>query len=116
MKKFLLLLHDDMEAMHQISPKQMEALISEHMQWVEELTAANHFIAGEGLDPRSIKITGKDSIVKDGGFIETKEMIGGFYFLQAKDLEEATALAKGCPCHQWGGTTEVRPVMDYEQA
>ena len=84
------------------------------MAWANRLAEAGHLIAGEGLEEKSIRITGKDSIVKDGIFLESKEMIGGFYFLQANSLEEVVELAKECPCHLWGGTTEIRPIMTYE--
>ncbi len=114
MKKFLLLLHDNTEEISQLSPKEMENLINAHMAWAEKLGESGHLIAGEGLEEKSIQITGKDSIIKDGNFIETKEMIGGFYYLQAKDLDEAIELSKDCPCHLWGGTTEIRPIMQYD--
>ena len=87
MKKFLLLLHDNTEEISQLSPKEMENLINAHMAWAEKLGESGHLIAGEGLEEKSIQITGKDSIIKDGNFIETKAMIGGFYYLQAKDLD-----------------------------
>jgi len=114
MKKFLLLLHDNTEEIRQLSPKEMEELVNAHMEWAEKLGESGHLIAGEGLEEKSIQITGKDSIIKDGNFIESKEMIGGFYYLQAKDLDEAVELSKTCPCHLWGGTTEIRPIMHYD--
>ena len=114
MKKFLLLLHDDVEKMSQLSPKDFERLTASHFAWAEKLAEAGHLISGEGLDEKRITITGSDSIVKDGSFIEAKEMIGGFYFLQADSLETIIEIAKECPCHHWGGTTEIRPIMDYE--
>ena len=113
MKKYLLLLHDDVTQMQKLSPKEMEELVNEHTAWAEELANAGHLISGEGLEEKSILISGKESIVKDGVFIEAKEMVGGFYYLQANSEEEIIALAKSCPCHHWGGTTEIRPIMDY---
>ena len=115
MKKFLLLLHDDMETISNLSPKEMENLINAHMAWAEKLANQGHMIAGDGLEEKSIRISGKDSIVKDGTFLESKEMIGGFYFLQAKNLDEIIEISKECPCHLWGGTTEIRPIMEYEE-
>ncbi|MEM9328574.1 MAG: YciI family protein [Bacteroidota bacterium] len=114
MKKFLLLLHDDTEQMSQLSPKDMEELVAAHMAWAEELGKSGHLIEGEGLEEKSVRITGKDAIIQDGNFLESKEIIGGFYYLQAKDLDEAIELSKSCPCHLWGGTTEIRPVMEYD--
>ena len=115
MKKYLLLLHEDMALMQKLSPKEIQELTKEHMEWAGQLAESGHLIAGEGLDMKSVKITGKDSIVKDGTFLEAKEMIGGFYYLQAKSLAEVIELTKSCPCHLWGGTTEIRPIMDYDE-
>lgn len=115
MKKFLLLLHEDVEKMKNLSPKEMERLVNDHMTWAKELGESGHLIDGDGLEEKSVRISGEDSIVKDGTFLEVKEMIGGFYLLQAKDLETAISLTKGCPCHLWGGTTEIRPIMSYEE-
>lgn len=114
MKKFLLLLHEDIEQMQKLSPKEKEELGKSHMAWAEKLGESGHLISGEGLEENSVRISGKDSIVKDGIFLESKEMIGGYYLLQAKDLETVIELAKSCPCHLFGGTTEIRPIMEYE--
>ncbi|MEM9887165.1 MAG: YciI family protein [Bacteroidota bacterium] len=115
MKKYLLLLHEDAEQLKNLSPKEMETLVGAHMAWAEKLGTTGHLIAGEALAEKGVQITGKESIVKDGTFLEVKEMIGGFYYLQAENLEQAIELAKGCPCHVWGGRTEIRPIMEYEE-
>ncbi len=114
MKKYLLLLREDIAVMQKLSPKEMQELMHAHMDWAQKLEASGNLLAGEGLAEKSIEISGKDSVVKDGMFMESKEMLGGFYFIQAKDLDAAIELSKGCPCHHWGGTTELRPIMDYE--
>lgn len=115
MKKYLVLLHEDTKKLQQLSPTEMQELTNAHMAWAEKLAESGHFISGDGLDEKSVRIFGKDSVVQDGTFLESKEMIGGYYLLQAEDLETVTKLAKGCPCHLWGGTTEVRPIMDYNE-
>ncbi|NER16606.1 YciI family protein [Spongiivirga citrea] len=114
MKKYLLLLHDDLQTIQNLSPKEMEGLVQAHMDWTKKLDAAGHLIAGEGLEEGSIQIKGKQSVIKDGTFLESKEMIGGFYLLQANSLDEIIELSKECPCHLWGGTTEIRPIMQYD--
>lgn len=114
MKKFILLLHDDFEKEKAYSPDSMQQLVQEHMAWVQKLSEQGTFLGGDGLVPDGNLITGKDSIVKDGPYIESKEIIGGYYLLQANSLEEVTEIAKECPCHLWGGVTEIRPIMDYE--
>ena len=115
MKKFLILLHEDIESLQSLSPKEMEKLVKAHMDWATQLGQEERLISGDGLEETGQLISGKDSVVKDGPYLESKEMIGGYYLIQANDLREATEIAKGCPCHHWGGTTEVRPIMDYEQ-
>lgn len=115
MKKYLLLLHEDIEKMKKLSPKEMEELGNSHMAWAEKLAELGYLISGEGLEENSVQISGKNCIVKDGIFLESKEMIGGYYLLQAEDLKTVIELAKSCPCHLFGGTTEIRPIMEYEE-
>jgi len=114
MKKFILLLHDTLEKEKGYSPDEMQKLVQEHMNWVQKLSTDGTFLGGDGLMPDGKVITGKDALVKDGPYIESKEIIGGYYLLQANSIEEATVIAKECPCHHWGGVTEIRPIMDYE--
>ncbi|MCB0666011.1 MAG: hypothetical protein KDC80_09330 [Saprospiraceae bacterium] len=113
MKKFLILLHEDVEQLHNLSPREMEELVKAHMDWAAKLGKEGHLISGDGLEEKGALITGKNSVIKDGPYLEAKEIIGGYYLIEAQDLSTATEIAKECPCHHWGGTTEVRPIMDY---
>ncbi|TRZ42244.1 YciI family protein [Robertkochia solimangrovi] len=115
MKKFLLLLHEDLEQINDLSPKEMEALFHAHMNWANQLAESGNLISGDGLHEKGRLISGKESIVKDGPYVESKEMIGGYYLIQASDLEAATEIAMTCPCHLWGGTTEIRQIMEMEE-
>ncbi len=114
MKQFLLLLHEDVDKMSDLSPKEMEELANAHMAWAEELVESGHFIAGDGLQENGILISGKNTVIKDGPYMESKEIIGGYYLLKAKNFESMIEIAKNCPCHTWGGTTEIRQIMDME--
>lgn len=113
MKKFLLLLHEDIESMSNLSPKEMGELLDAHIKWTTKLAKQGILLSGDGLEEQSIIISGKDAIIKDGPYIESKEMIGGYYLLQAERFDKIVELAKSCPCHLWGGTTEIRPIADY---
>ncbi|MFC6998723.1 YciI family protein [Rufibacter roseus] len=113
MKKFMLLLYDNVETLQEMSAEEMQQLVQAHMQWTEKLAQAGHLEGGDGLEETGAYIKGKNALVTDGPFVETKELIGGFYLITAESLEQAVEIAKECPCHQWGGTTEVRPIMDY---
>lgn len=114
MQKFILLLHENIEQSEKLSTSQMEELVAEHMAWAKSLENRGMLRGGDGLDYSGKLIQGKECIINDGPYIETKEMIGGYYLIEAKDMEEAVNIAKECPCHLWGGTTEVRPIMNYE--
>lgn len=114
MKQFLLLLHEDIQKMSELSPKEMQEIANAHINWANKLAAAGHFISGDGLHEKVVLITGKDSVVKDGPYLESKEIIGGYYLLQADDLQTVVELAKECPTHLLGGTTEIRSIMEME--
>lgn len=112
MKKYLLLLFDSNENYEAMTPEDYQKEIELHGQWIQEL--GEHYVSGEALEEDSQTIRGKELIVTDGPFIESKELVGGFYIILANSIEEATELAKGCPTLRLGGSVEVRPVMHIE--
>jgi hypothetical protein len=83
----------------------------------EELVKAGIALAGEGLVPSSkgvrIRTSGKECIVTNGPFAETKEIIAGYSIWEVKSMEEAIAWAKRCPCIE-GGEIEIRPIFSAE--
>ena len=83
----------------------------------EELVNAGVMLAGEGLKPSSsgarIAFDGPSRRVIDGPFAETKEALGGYYIIEAADLDAAIAIAKDVPA-RFGGV-EVRPVMTFDE-
>jgi hypothetical protein len=82
----------------------------------EELAKAGVLLAGEGLHPSSkgarVRFSGRERTVIDGPFAETKELIGGFWLIQAKDLDEALEWIKRVPFED--GEIEVRRVFEAE--
>jgi hypothetical protein len=88
--------------------------------YTTETKNAGAFVAGEGLQPTATATTvrgvdGKPRVT-DGPFAETKEQLGGFYMLECKDIDEAIEWAGKIPSIAFGGSVEVRPVMDYDAA
>lgn len=81
-----------------------------------ELKAKGAFKAGEGLKgvetATSVRVRGGKTETMDGPFAETKEHLGGFYLIDAPDLDSATKMAAKIPAAAWG-TVELRPVMEY---
>jgi hypothetical protein len=94
-----------------------EELLAEMGKYNEELAKAGVMLAGEGLHPTSrgkrIRFSGTDRKVIDGPFAETKELLAGFWLIQAKDMDEAVEWVKRAPFD--GGTEiEVRRVFEEE--
>ena len=85
-------------------------------QFQEELVKAGIVLAGEGLMPSStgvrIRCSGKDRIVTEGPFVETKELVAGYSIWQVKSMEEAIAWAKRCPMTD-DSEIEIRPIFSY---
>jgi len=96
-----------------------EKLLTEMGQFNEELVQAGVMLAGEGLHPSSrgvrVKFSGKDRIVTDGPFAETKELIAGYWLWQCASLDEAIAWVKRCPNpHAEECEIEIRPVFEAD--
>jgi len=88
----------------------------EMSQFIEDLIKAGILVTGEGLQPSSaavrIRCYGKDRIVTDGPFAETKELIAGYSIWEVKSMEEAIAWAKRCPMTD-DSEIEIRPIFSY---
>ena len=80
--------------------------------WFKDLTAKGHMKdPGHPLQRVGSVVKGKDKVVVDGPYAEAKDIIGGYLSIEAKDLNQATELAKGCPILNIGGSVEVRQVQ-----
>ena len=96
-----------------------QQLLAEMGNFNEELVKAGVMLAGVGLHPTSkgarVRFSGKDRMVIDGPFAETKELIAGYWLWNVKDLAEAIAWAKRCPNpHEEECDLEIRPVFEAE--
>lgn len=96
-----------------------EQLLTDMGNYNEELVKAGILLAGEGLHPSSkgarVRFSGKDRLVIDGPFAETKEVIAGYWLWKVKDLAEAIAWVKRCPNpHDEETEVEIRPVFEVD--
>lgn len=109
-KTFLLILrgggtHGDM------SPTDYGQVIQKYMAWVEALRNSGHYKAGEPLEADGKVLSGRQgSLITDGPFAESKETVGGYFMITARDLEEAAEIARGCPIFDNDGSVEVRQI------
>ena len=95
-----------------LSAEQLQRQIERYMNWIETLRRDGYFVAGEPLAENGKVLSGKNgSTVMDGPFTESKEEVGGYFIIRAKDLEAAVELSKGCPIFANNGTVEVRPIQ-----
>lgn len=94
------------------SPQDAQAVMQQWMTWLQDLGKRGHIKdQGQPLDPAGKVVMGKEKTITDGPFAETKDVVGGYTLVNAKDLAEAAELSKGCPIFERGGSVEVRPVM-----
>lgn len=88
--------------------------MQEWINWMQSLHQQGILAGGEPLQPTGMQVTGKDKIVTDGPFIEAKELVGGYLIVNAKDINEAVEISKGCPIFNEDGKVEVRPIQKME--
>ena len=114
MAQYLVLIYGDESAFENMSAEDMDLMMKAHGRFAEQVVEQggkiNH---GEALQPTSTATSIRNDIVTDGPFAETKESLGGFYLIEANDLDHAIALAKLVPAPNGG--VEVRPVVDFSQ-
>jgi hypothetical protein len=105
----------DEAALDALGKSQRDALVADSLAYDEELQRGGHFIAANALQPvntaTSIRVRDGRVSTTDGPFIETKEQLGGFILIEARDLNEAIQLASKIPPARLGGI-EVRPVRE----
>lgn len=97
-----------------LSPDAQQAHMQKWFAWVEKLQKENRYVSGEALLPGGKTIRGAKKTVTDGPFAEGKEVVGGYFVVHAKDVNEATEMAKACPDYELGGSVEVREVMKFD--
>lgn len=94
-----------------LSPEEMQKIGDQWMTWFKGLTDQGKALSGNPLEREGKIVSGKNGqVVADGPFMESKEAIGGYFLLQVNSLEEAVAIAQGCPGLSYGIRVEVRPI------
>jgi hypothetical protein len=83
---------------------------------MKELSAKGHLKGGEPLGDSGRVLRGRNKSVTDGPYAEAKDVVGGYLLVQAKDLEHAVELSRGCPIFDRDGSVEVRPIRSMTPA
>jgi hypothetical protein len=114
--KYLCLIYDEEQKLAQMSKGDQEAFMGEYWAFTDGIRKSGHYLAGEALKPvhtaTTVRLRSGKLSTTDGPF-ETKEQLGGFYMIDAKDLNEAIQIAGRIPSAKTG-TIEVRPVEVFD--
>jgi hypothetical protein len=114
MEKFMLLFRGSDAYQPGQSPETLETLKQKMVNWVVDLSKRGLHVASEPLQPAGKQVNGTKRTVTDTPFGERKEIIGGCTIVQAKDIDEAIEIAKGCPILETNANIEVRPIQKIE--
>jgi len=116
--RYLCLIYDDEKNTNGRSKAERDAFTGEYYALTESIRKSGHYVAGEALQPvhsaTTIRVRGGKLSTTDGPFAETKEQLGGFYMIEARDLNDAIQVASRIPSAR-SGSVEVRPVVDFSQ-
>src|SRR4026207_1125818 len=111
----MLLIYDNEKVWADMPPAEQGRLYGEYMQFTEGIKASGHYIAGAPLQPVAAPTSGRvrndKQLVTDGPFAETQEQLGGYYLIEARDLNEAIGISARIPSGGFG-PGEVRPIME----
>ena len=96
-----------------LSPSELQAHVSKWYAWSEELSRQGRRNAGTPLDNPGATVRGRDRMVTDGPYAESKDLVTGSMVIEATSLDEAIEVARTCPTYEFDGSVEVRPVNDH---
>jgi hypothetical protein len=113
--KYMLLIYHDEPSWNAISETERQQIYLEYRKLRTELQARGQFVTGSQLQPvttaTTVRVRDGKELITDGPFAETHEQLGGYFLVEAKDLDEATGIAARIPSARTG-TIEVRPLVE----
>jgi hypothetical protein len=115
--QYLLLIYDNEKQWATMTEADSKNLMQEYSSFTEDLQKSGKLVAGDALQPThtatTVRIREGKRLTTDGPFAETKEQLGGYYLVEAKDLDEAIAIAAKIPSARMG-SIEVRPIQKFD--
>ncbi len=114
--KYMLLIYDNEKAWAAFSPTEQQKYMGEYQQFTQDLKTGGQYVSGSQLHPTSaatcVRLREGKRVVSDGPYVETREQLGGYYLIDAKDLDDALAIAARIPSARTGAI-EVRPLVEH---
>jgi hypothetical protein len=111
MEKFMLIFHGGIK--QDASPSEIEANMGKWLAWIEQLSKEGVYVSGEPLLPGGKLVTNTNSVT-DGPYTEGKELVGGYFIINANSMDEAVEVSKSYPDFNYGGSVQVRQVMKVD--
>jgi hypothetical protein len=116
--RYLCLIYENEKQWESLPRSEMDAIMNEYFTFTSDIQKNGKYVAGEALQPTatatSVRVRNGKVSTTDGPFAETKEQLGGFYLIEAKDLNDAIQVASRIPSARFG-SIEIRPVIDFSQ-
>jgi hypothetical protein len=113
--KFMFMIYHDDNVLDAMPQKEMQALVDSAIEYAEQIRRSGHYIISDALQrtrtARTIRMRAGEVSTTVGPFVETKEQLGGFFLIEAKDMDEACAVAARFPPARVG-VIEIRPVQE----
>jgi hypothetical protein len=114
--KYLCLIYENEALSATMTKDEGDKIMKEYFSFTDDTRKSGHYVAGEALQPvasaSTVRIRKGKLTTTDGPFAETKEQLGGFYLIEAKDLNDAIQVASRIPAARTG-SIEVRPIMKF---
>ena len=116
--RYLCLIYENEKVTEQMPKDQQDAYFGEYFAFTEDIKKSGQLLGGEALQPvataTTVRVRNGKISTTDGPFAETKEQLGGYYMVEAKDLNEAIKIAAKIPGARHG-SIEVRPVLEFDK-
>ncbi|MGI9064792.1 MAG: YciI family protein [Pyrinomonadaceae bacterium] len=117
--KFMLLIYHDEQIWNRHTEPERQEIYGEYRELIQEIQSSGEYLVGDQLQPTTtastVRVRDDKPLVTDGPFAETREQLGGFFLIDAKDLAEATRIASRIPSARMG-SVEIRPVVESAAA
>jgi len=117
--KYMLLIYDEEQVWAKLPEAERKQIYAEYGQFSQQVKSTGQYVTGAQLQPiaaaTSVRVRNGKRLLTDGPFAETREQLGGYYLVEAKNLDEAISLAERIPSARFG-TIEVRPLVEVPAA
>lgn len=115
MKQFMMIFIGADYADLGLSPEELQTRMGKWFAWGNKMEQAGILRGGEALTPQIRRVVGENRTVTDITSAEVKEIVGGYYTVEAKDFDAVQNIAKDYPDYDLGGTVEIREIMVFDR-